>query len=47
MTGVVYTDRKALEAGVKMAEERQRANPDVPVRIQSRSLREVALIDMP
>jgi hypothetical protein len=47
MTGVVYTDRKAMEAGVKMAEERQRANPDVPVRIQSRSLREVALIDMP
>lgn len=47
MTGVVYADRKAMEAGVKMAEERQRANPDMPVKIQSRSLRELALLDMP
>jgi hypothetical protein len=47
MTGVVYADRGTMEAGVKMAEERQRANPDMPVTIQSRSLREVALIDMP
>jgi len=47
MTGVVFDDRATMEAGAKMAAERQRATTDLPVKIVDRSLRELVLIDMP
>ena len=47
LVGTGWTDAAAMDAAVEAAEERRRNEPDMPVTIVGRSLREIVLLEQP